>query len=118
MQVYRGRIQYQLDPNKCDALVALGLDIDERDPNIWLRDQFGAPMPVTVEKQDAELAMFLLKQWKPERYGSKGTVDVNVKGGVLVVGMQAANPQELNALEDRYRREGRQAVTFEEGDEV
>jgi hypothetical protein len=65
---------------------------------------------------DPDLAMFILKSRKPQVYGAKASVDVNVKGGVLVVGMRAATSEALNELEDKYRKEGRPAVTFEEGD--
>lgn len=115
-QVYRGRVQYKLDPEKCDAFTSLGLPIDALDPNLWLRDGFGAPVPETVRKMDPDLAMFILKTRKASVYGAKASMDINVKGGVLVVGMQAKTPEDLNLIEADYRREGRPPVLFEEGD--
>jgi hypothetical protein len=112
---YQGRVQYKYDPEKLAISRELGLN--EFVPDNYLLDQYGAPVPETVYKMDPDLAMFILKARKPQIYGAKASVDVNVKGGVLVVGMRAATPEALNELEDRYRKEGRPAVTFEEGDE-
>jgi hypothetical protein len=116
-QVYRGRVQYKLDPKKLSDYIDLGLPVDDRDANLWLRDEAGAPVAETVTKIDPDLLMFILKARKPQLYGAKASVDVNVKGGVLVVGMRAATPEALNEIEGTYRREGRPAVTFEEGDD-
>lgn len=106
---FQGRVKYQEDPVK----LALGLTGAEA----YLLDEFDAPIPETVEKMDPDLAMFILKARKPEVYGTKQQIDVNHRGGVLVVGMTAKTPQDLNVLEAEYRREGRPPVTFEESDE-
>lgn len=105
---YQGRVIYKKDPR----LTGLGLAPEEE----YLLDEFGAPVPETVEKMDPDLAMFILKQRKPLVYGPKSSVDVNVRGGVLVVGVRAPTSQDLNVLEEEYRREGRPAVTFDEGE--
>lgn len=106
---FQGRVKYQEDPK----LLALGLTGAEA----YLLDDFGAPIPETVLRQDPDLMMFILKARKPDVYGNKQQVDVTHRGGVLVVGMTAASPSDLNTIEADYRREGRPAVTFEESDE-
>lgn len=116
-QVYKGRVQYKLDPVKVEAFTDLGLAIDERDPALWLRDEAGAPVAETVTKIDPDLLMFILKARKPQVYGQKATMDVNVRGGVLVVPMRAIAPGELNEAEEKFRKLGRPNVTFEEGDD-
>lgn len=112
---YQGRVQYKYDPEKLAISRELGLA--ENTPENYLVDQYGAPVPETVYKMDPDLAMFILKARKPQIYGNKASVDVNVKGGVLVVGMRAATSEALNELESNYRKQGRPAVTFEEGDD-
>lgn len=112
---YQGRVQYKYDPQKLADARDLGLP--EYVPENYLLDQYRAPVPETVYKMDPDLAMFILKSRKPQVYGAKASLDVNVKGGVLVVGMRAVTSEALNELEDKYRKEGRPAVTFEEGDD-
>lgn len=112
---YQGRVQYKYDPIKVAESLELGLP--EFVPQNYLLDRFGAPVPETVYKMDPDLAMFVLKSRKPQVYGAKASVDLNVKGGVLVVGMRAASSAALNEIEADYRKEGRPAVTFEEKDE-
>jgi hypothetical protein len=112
---YQGRVQYKYDPAKLAQSRALGLP--EETPENYLLDQYGAPVPETVFKMDPDLAMFILKSRKPQIYGNKAQVDVSVRGGVLVVPMRAALPTDLNAAEEKFRREGRPLVTFEEGDD-
>lgn len=116
-QVYQGRVQYKLDPVIVATYVELGLPVNDRDPNLWLRDAAGAPIAETVVKIDPDLLMFILKARKPTVYGAKASVDINVKGGVLVVPMRAVAAADLNVIEDQYRKQGRPTVTFEEGDE-
>lgn len=106
---YQGRVIYKLDP-RLQALGYEGVDAYLLDPRT------GAPVPETVFKQDPDLMMFIAERRMKDKYGKNTTVDMNVKGGVLVVGMKAATSVALNDLEDQYRREGRQAVTFDEGD--
>lgn len=112
---HQGRVQYRYDPQKQAASRELG--IPENVPANYLLDEYGAPVPETVLKMDPDLAMFILKARKPQIYGAKASVDVNVKGGVLVVGMRAATSEALNQIEDKYRKEGRPSVVFEEGDD-
>lgn len=106
---YQGRVIYKLDP-RLQTLGYEGVDA-------YLLDRNGAPVPETVFKQDPDLMMFIMERRMKDKYGKNASVDVNVKGGVLVVGMKAETPGELNEIENRFRREGRQAVTFDEGDE-
>jgi hypothetical protein len=112
---YQGRVSYRYDPDKVADSIALG--IPEFVPQNYLLDKYGAPVPETVFKQDPDLAMFILKSRKPQVYGAKASVDVNVKGGVLVVGVRAATSEVLNEIEEKYRKEGRPAVSFIEGED-
>jgi hypothetical protein len=111
---YQGRVKYRIDPKKYDEYMLMDGVVDENNPDLWLRDTYGAPVPETVMKQDPDLAMFLLKTRKPQVYGNKAQVDVNFKGGVLVVGMQMQKPEDLNVLENQYRTQGLPDVIFEE----
>lgn len=111
---YQGKVQYRYDPKKLADARELGLP--EYVPENYLVDEFGAPVPETVFKMDPDLAMFILKTRLPQTYGAKASLDVNVRGGVLVVPMRVV-AADLNEIEDRYRKTGRPAVTFEEGDE-
>lgn len=106
---YQGRVIYQQNP----VLVALGYTGMEA----YLLDEFGAPVPETVEKMDPDLAMFILTHRKPEVYGKKASLDVNVRGGVLVVGVKVEAPEDLNLIEEEYRRVGTLPVTFDDSDE-
>jgi hypothetical protein len=114
-QVYRGRVQYRLDPNTVSDYTSRGLPIDDRDERLWLRDDFGSPIPETVKKIDPDLAMAILKAKHPA-YRPK-PVDVNVRGGVLVVGVRAATSEALNAIEEANIRANRPPVVFVEDDE-
>jgi hypothetical protein len=111
--IYKGRVQYKYDPKKLALSRELGLP--EEVPENYLVDQFGAPVPETVEKQDPDLVMFFLKAKHPD-YKAK-PIDVNVRGGVLVVGMKIAAPEDLNLLEEEYRRVGTPLVTFDEDED-
>jgi hypothetical protein len=112
---YQGRVQYKYDPDKVAISVELGLP--EYVPQNYLLDEYGAPVPESIWKMDPDLAMFILKSRKPTVYGAKASLDVNVRGGVLVVPMRAIEAADLNTIEDRYRKAGRPSVTFEEGDD-
>lgn len=114
---YQGKVQYKIDPEKYDLYMLLGDPIDERNPDLWLRDARGIPVPETVWKMDPDLAMFVLKTRKPLVYGAKATMDVNIKGGVLVVPMRAVTSEDLNTIEAEYRMSEKQLVTFEEDDD-
>jgi hypothetical protein len=114
---YQGRVQYKLDPEKVAMYVELGLPVADRDPNLWLRDAAGAPVPETITKIDPDLLMFILKARKPKVYGNKASVDVNVRGGVLVIPQRVAEAKDLNIIEAEYREIGGSVVNFEEGDD-
>lgn len=111
---YQGRVIYKIKPDAYDIANLLGEEVDDRNPANWLRDKYGAPIPESVWKMDPDLAQFILKTRKPLVYGNKATLDVNVKGGVLVVGMQMSKPEDLNVLENQYRTLGLPDVIFEE----
>jgi hypothetical protein len=111
---YQGRVKYRLDPDK--IAVSLMLGEAEDSPGNYLLDANGVPVPEQVWKIDPDLNMFILKTRKPQMYGSKSQVDINVKGGVLVVGMKLDKPEDLNMIEEQYRREGLPPVIFEEGE--
>lgn len=119
---YQGRVQYRYDPELIKAALEAPLTDGAKErpspynPENYLLDQYGAPVPETVTKMDPDLAMFILKTRKPQVYGNKATLDVNVKGGVLVVPMRVA-PEELTVIEGEFRREGRPLITFEESDD-
>ncbi len=112
---YRGQVVYKYDEEKLSEARMLGTP--EFIPQNYLLDKYGAPVPETVWKMDPDLAMFILKTHKPEKYGNKATVDVNVRGGVLVVPMRAIAPEDLNVIEEQDRKRGRELITFEEGDD-
>lgn len=77
--VFQGRQMFRHDPE----MVALyGYECTQT----YLLDKYGAPVPETIIKQDPDMIRFILKSRKPEIYGNKTTVDMNVRGGVLVVG--------------------------------
>lgn len=84
---FQGRVIYKLDPD----LLSLGLVGHEA----YLRDANGQPVPETVLKQDPDLMQFILKARKPEVYGNKQQIDVNHRGGVLVVSAVATTSEAL-----------------------
>lgn len=112
---YQGKVVYKRDPEK--VAIARMMGDDEFGMDVYLLDEFGAPVPETVWKMDPDLAMFILKARKSKTYGTKQVVDFNVKGGVLVVGQAVAAAADLNLLEEEYRRVGAPAVTFDESEE-
>ena len=112
---YKGRVQYKYDPAKRRLAIESGTDPDA--PECYLLDDFGEPVPETINKVNVDAAMFLLKSHKPGTYGNKAQVDVNVKGGVLVVGARAATSEALNVIEAEFKREGRPMVEFDDGPE-
>lgn len=75
--VHQGRVQYRFDPD----LIALGF-VGEA---AYLRDSKGQPIPEMITKQDPDMIQFILKNRRPEVYGNKQSIDVNHKGGVLVL---------------------------------
>jgi hypothetical protein len=87
----KGRVIYQIDP----SLANLGLT----GPDAYLLDDDGRPIPERIQHQDPEVMLSVLKAWRRDRYGAKDTLDVNVKGGVMVVGMRAATSAEVDQRE-------------------
>jgi len=117
---YQGKVQYQMDWDKVAAAQLMFVEGDRdplTDPANYLLDEYGAPVPERVWKMDPDLAMFILKTRKPQIYGAKAQIDVNVKGGVLVIPMRAVTSEALNEIEAEYRREGAPEVTFEDAPE-
>lgn len=106
---FQGRVMYQMDPD----LISLGFT----GVDAYLKDDFGAPIPETIEKQDPDLQMFILKARRAKFYGDKKQVDVNMRGGVLVVGVTAKTPADLNLMEMEAKRIGRSPVIFEDSDD-
>lgn len=85
---HQGRVQYKIDPE----LAALGFEGYEA----FLKDKDGKPIPESVPLQDPDMIRFILKARRRDVYGDKATVDHNVRGGVLVVGVQAKDSAELD----------------------
>jgi hypothetical protein len=84
---YQGHVQYKFDP----VLIDLGYTGSDA----WAKDSRGRPIPETVLKQDTDLIQFILKNRRSKIYGTKAQVDVNVRGGVLVVAAKAATGNDL-----------------------
>lgn len=98
-QVYQGRVIYKHDPE----LVALfGYECQQ---TYLLNPRTGEPVPETVMKQDPDLMMFILKTRMKEVYGAKQEIDVNYRGGVLVVSQVAKTPQALIENQKDFRAE-------------
>lgn len=77
----KGRVIYQIDP----VLADLGLT----GPDAYLTDEDNKPIPERVEHQDPEVMLACLRAFRKERWGAKETLDVSVRGGVMVVGVRA-----------------------------
>jgi hypothetical protein len=84
----RGRVQYKYDPD----LLSLGLT----GPDAYLKDKDGKPVPETIIKQDPDMIRFLLKAHRPDQYVATQKVDVNHRGGVLVVGVRPKSSAEFD----------------------
>jgi hypothetical protein len=95
---YQGRVMYRLDP-RLQALGFEGVDA-------YLLDEFGAPIPETIDKIDTDLWLAIMKARLPQVYGNKTSVDFNVRGGVLAIpiAMPGASPTTVNDIEENYRR--------------
>jgi hypothetical protein len=87
----KGRVQYQIDPLK-DALGLTG-------PDAYLLDEDGAPIPERIEKQDPVVMEKVLIAYRRDRWGHKDKLDVQVRGGVMVVGVRAKSSKEIEASE-------------------
>jgi len=85
---YQGRVIYRHDRE----LVALfgGESVDT-----YLLDENGQPVPESVMKQDPDLLQFILKTRLADVYGNRQTVDINHRGGVLVVSATARSSEAL-----------------------
>lgn len=86
---YQGRVIYKHDRE----LVALfgGESVDT-----YLIDKdTGQPVPESVMKQDPDLLQFILKTRLADVYGNRQTVDINHRGGVLVVSAVARTSEAL-----------------------
>jgi hypothetical protein len=94
---FQGRVIYKIDPD----LVALGLE----GPEAYLKDEFGAPVPESVTKQDPDLMQFILKARKSDTDGNKQQIDVNHRGGVLVVSAVAKSPEALTEEMKDFRQD-------------
>lgn len=98
-QVYQGRVIYKHDP----GLVALyGYECQQ---TYLLDARTGEPVPESVMKQDPDLMMFILKTRMKDTYGSKQEIDVNYRGGVLVVSAVAPNSQALIENQKNFKAE-------------
>jgi hypothetical protein len=82
----KGRVIYRIDP----SLANLGLT----GPDAYLCDENNRPIPESIHHQDPELMLAVLRAFRKERWGQKTDVDVNVRGGVMVVGVRA-KPKEV-----------------------
>jgi hypothetical protein len=105
---FQGRVIYKIDPR----LVGLGLP----DVETYLLDENGKPVPETLFKQDPDLMMFIMKCRRKSVYGNKTEVDVNHRGGVLVVAQKAISGKSLNDEEADFRKQAVD-VEFEEVEE-
>lgn len=106
---FQGRVIYKIDPR----LVGLGLP----DMETYLLDENGKPVPETVMKQDPDLMQFIMRCRRKGVYGNKTEVDVNHRGGVLVVGAKAVDGKLLNVEEVEFRKNAVE-VEFEEVDDA
>lgn len=88
----KGRVIYQVDPD----LVNLGLS----GPDAYLTDENGRPIPERIEHQDPEVMRDVLEKLRRDRWGRRDKLDVNVRGGVIVVGVRA----KAGELEKREQR--------------
>jgi hypothetical protein len=76
---HKGRVQYKINP------LASALGLDETDPAFFERDENGAPIPETILKQDPDMIRFMLKAHRPDVYVPGQKIDVNHRGGVLIL---------------------------------
>ena len=87
----KGRVIYQIDP----ALSGLGLT----GPDAYLLDDDGKPIPERIEHQDPEVMEKVLRAYRRDRWGTHDKLDVNFRGGVMVVGMRAKSSKDIEELE-------------------
>lgn len=103
---YKGRVQYKVDP------LAFRLGLVPGDPGYYLEDEDGKPIPETIAMQDMDMIRFMLKSHRREVYGDHSKVDVNLRGGVVIVEATKQTPEEF---EKKFGgKQDIQDVTFEE----
>lgn len=109
---HHGRVQYKYDPD----LLALGFP---EGPGSYLLDEItGLPIPETIPLQDPDMLRFILKARRRDVYGDKSSVDHNVRGGVLVVGVTAKTSAELDQRAAEMKKRGTPLVAFREDDDL
>lgn len=77
---HHGRVQYKMD----EDLLRLGFEGYEA----YLRDENGQPVPESIDMQEPDTMLNVLKHFRPERWTTNVNVDVTHRGGVLVVGVR------------------------------
>jgi hypothetical protein len=87
----KGRVIYQIDP----VLAGLGVT----GPDAYLLDADNKPIPERIEHQDPEVMEKVLRAYRRDRWGHHDKLDVNFRGGVMVVGMRAKDSKEIEELE-------------------
>jgi hypothetical protein len=85
----KGRVIYQIDPE----LAGLGLT----GPEAYLLDEDGKPIPERIHRQDPEVMLAVLRAWRRDRYGAHDKLEV--RGGVMVVGVRAKTSKDIEELE-------------------
>jgi len=78
---FRGKMVYKEDP---ELLKLAGAQFAGTSA-VYLRDENGNPIPETFPFRDMETARWWLTYMMPETFGKHQTIDVNHRGGVLVV---------------------------------
>jgi hypothetical protein len=106
---HKGHVTYEVDWDKVNLEGAIPGTAAS-----FKLDEHGRPIPATVEKQSEDLQMFILRARKPEIYGQKAQLDVNHKGGVLVVGTRAKSSEEHEAAEKVFLEKPILDVEFRE----
>lgn len=104
---YQGRVIYKIDP-EAERLGLTGMDA-------YLLDGEGRPIPESVEKQDPDVMMFLLKGLMPETFGNRTKIEMEGKiSGVLVVAQKAVSGAALQEEEELARGSQPVLVEFED----
>ena len=102
----KGRVIYRIDPE----LAGLGLT----GPDAYLLDDDGKPIPEQIHHQDPEVMLAVLRAWRRDRWGQKDTLDVSVRGGVMVVGLRAKTSNDIKQRELDMLKEEAVDVEFRE----
>jgi len=104
---YQGRVTYKHDRELVALFGGESVDTYLIDPDT------GQPVPESVMKQDPDLLQFILKTRLKEVYGNHQSVDINHRGGVLVVGAVAKTSEALLADATDYKADAMDAVFTE-----